>query len=260
MIHPGELELHIRLGIKFIGDEPVPHAAQLLLARSNVVSLVLSRIGCDSAPDIKLFFLDVPRLRALRVDLSDRDVDAFLSALADCYVVEYLPSLQLLCLSNGEVNSRYMSRIKRMVEARRLRSLLFWSCGFPAFFNDQGGDAQHQVGFIDFGAIADADEAQPQPQPQPQAPAPAPAQDLDLNLDLDLDLNLGIDQFEDDDDDAGILGSESETPNTYSYMPTRTEEWLLGRVNKLVVCEAPLDRIINGVDVLAQEMAKVNPE
>ncbi|KAG8778122.1 hypothetical protein FRC12_025157 [Ceratobasidium sp. 428] len=253
MIHPGKLELHVRLGIQVIGDDPIPHAVQLLLARSNVVSLTLSCIDSDFASDIKSFFLRVPRLRALRVDRLDGDVEPFLSGLADCYVLEHLPRLQLLCLSNGEVRSRYMGEIQSMVGARPLHSLYFWSCKFPAAFSNQDEEEEYQVEHIDLDEIPDAvvDEDQ-LALAQAQAQAQVQVQDQDQDLDLDLDPD------EEGVGDAGILGFESRTPNSYfPIMPTNTEEWLLEYVERLVVCEAPFDRIIDGVDVLAREMTKI---
>ncbi|KAG8719266.1 hypothetical protein FRC09_011392 [Ceratobasidium sp. 395] len=253
MLHPGKLELHVRLGIQIIGDDPVPHTAQLLLARSNVVSLTLLCIDSDFALDIRPFFLRVPRLRALRADLLDGDVEAFLSALADCYVLELLPRLQLLCLSNGEVHSRAMGEIKSMIGARSLHSLLFWSCKFPAAFSDQGSDEEYQEEYIDLDGIPDVNVDEDQ-----LAEAQVQVQVQDQDQDQDQDLDLGQDEDEEDVGGAGILGFQSRTPNSYfPIMPTDTEEWLLEYVERLVICEAPFDRIIDGVDVLAQEMTKI---
>ncbi|KAG8781544.1 hypothetical protein FRC12_021784 [Ceratobasidium sp. 428] len=236
MIHPGKLELHVRLGIPIIGEGLVPRAARLLLTRSNVVSLALSRINSRFAPDIRSFFLCVPSLRALRVNCLEHNVEPFLAPLADDNTLQSLPSLELLCLSNGEINSRLMNQIKSMVEAGRLHSLIFWSCRFPAAFVSE---AEYQQDYIDLVGMPDINEDEDEGQ----------------------DLDLGLDEEEDEDVDIGILGALHElgTPDkNFPFMPKATKEWLLEYVERLVVCETPLDRTINGVDVLAQEMTKID--
>ncbi|KAG8781545.1 hypothetical protein FRC12_021785 [Ceratobasidium sp. 428] len=238
MIHPGKLELHVRLGIQVIGEDPVPRAARLLLARSNVVSLTLSCIDSGFVPDIQSFFPCVPGLRALRIDRLDREAETFLEALAEYSTLQPLSSLQLLCLSGGEVNSRLMSRVKSIVGARQLRSLLFWSCEFPPVFRELGAE-DYTPEYIDLGVIgADVDKDQLEALHQFDAEVAAEAED-------------------DDDVDIGNFGSET-CDIRFPCMLTSTREWLLEHVERLQVCETPSSLIINGIDGLAQELTRIN--
>ncbi|KAG8729461.1 hypothetical protein FRC12_020964 [Ceratobasidium sp. 428] len=243
LVHPGGLELHVRLRIQSLGEGLVPRAVQLLLARSNVVSLTLCNLESYNAVHIQSLFSCVPRLRALRVDRFDHFADTLLRALANYDTLQPLPSLQLLCLSLGEVHPQLMTRVKLAVGPRQLRSLLFWSCTFPPFFNDQDSDVEYkakcitEAGNIDTDARGDEDEIiQTQNDDQHQ------------------------NQDDSDDDEIRMLGPRSGTPGTcfpFQLMPTSIKRWLSEHVERFVVSDSvPSTCIINGIDVLAQEMLK----
>ncbi|KAG8717022.1 hypothetical protein FRC09_014863 [Ceratobasidium sp. 395] len=239
MIYPGKLELHVRLDIQVIGEDPVPRAVRLFLARSNVVSLTLSCVDSGLVPDVQPFFPCVPGLRALHINrLNFREAEAFLEALTGSSTLQPLSNLQLLCLSAGEVNSRIMSRVKSMVGARQLRSLLFWSCEFPPVFRELCAE-DHNPECIDSGVIGAEVNAD-----QPEA----------LNL---LEAEFAAEAEDNDVSDIDNFGPETSEHIRLPYMPTSTEEWLLEHVERLQICETPSPLIINGMDVLARELTRI---
>ncbi|KAG8778117.1 hypothetical protein FRC12_025152 [Ceratobasidium sp. 428] len=133
IIHPGKLDLHVRLGIQS-GERRVSPAALSLFARSNVASLALSSDASDLILTSESPFTCLLGLRALRVDCTDSSPETLLEALTHHNMLQSLPSLQLLCISGGEVDQGFMDDVKSLVGARPLRSLLFWSCKFPVFY------------------------------------------------------------------------------------------------------------------------------
>ncbi|KAG8719265.1 hypothetical protein FRC09_011391 [Ceratobasidium sp. 395] len=88
-----------------------------------------------------------------------------------------------------------------------------------------------------------------------------------VGADVDEDQLGALNQLEaevaaeaEDDDDNDISIFESETSDVhFPYMPAVTKEWLLEHVERLQVCETPSCFTINGIDNLAQELAKINP-
>ncbi|KAG8784084.1 hypothetical protein FRC12_018971 [Ceratobasidium sp. 428] len=138
-IAPGNLELDIRLDTEYIGDDQDSSPGQLLLARSNVVSLFINGLEDDSdqQPTLATFLTSVPRLRALQTNsfYLAQDFALMLEATVDEQAPLQVPYLQALCLVNWAVNHRAVHLIERILRRRKLRNLAFLACDYSSSFS-----------------------------------------------------------------------------------------------------------------------------
>ncbi|KAG8723311.1 hypothetical protein FRC09_003811 [Ceratobasidium sp. 395] len=230
-IKPGELELDVRLGIGAMDKGSVLRSTQLLLSRSNVVSLTLLNFGSPSVDQFRSLFSSMPYLRGLRVNSCSASL--LLSALANDTLAQSLSNLQSLCILEGGVNTPLLNRIISFVKSRPLRSLFFWSCRFPLLYNE--GEGAGNGDDEDLDVMEDEDEYN------------------------DAHSNQADDGYDDEDDGAdGDQDFVLESPLHHVNVPDRARTLLLGYVERIVVCETPSASIVHGVDVSVQEMIKID--
>ncbi|KAG8697922.1 hypothetical protein FRC08_006239 [Ceratobasidium sp. 394] len=221
MLHPGDLELDVRLNIPDIGEGVVPSRTQSLLTRSNVVALTTSDTNSANGTQIQSFFSCTPRLRALYIPYFDVGI---LSELAGNDAM--VPLLQSLWLSGKEVSLTAMNRVQQLVAARRLRYLVFSSCKFQASYDELPTNAENQNEVTDENGGAGDDEGE------------------------------GEDEDNDTDEEVDFMAWE---PNeVFKEMPESTKKWLSERVENLVICETPTTSIYDGVDPFVQELVKLD--
>ncbi|KAG8791153.1 hypothetical protein FRC12_010033 [Ceratobasidium sp. 428] len=136
MLAPGVHEMEVRLSASYIARDTVNSPVQLLLARSNVVSLSIIDFDEISDQPSLTCLASVPRLRTLQfggIGLA-RDLALVLEAITDDQPSQRAPCLQSLCLIDCIISSAAAGVVGRMLRRRKLRNLAFLNCMYPPSF------------------------------------------------------------------------------------------------------------------------------
>ncbi|KAG8684396.1 hypothetical protein FRC08_013714, partial [Ceratobasidium sp. 394] len=112
MLHPGRLELDVRLEMESVGDDEFISCVRSLLARSNVVSLTADLVS-DPPMEFTSYISAVPCLRALILDVLHQESPELLGGLLRDSVAQ-LPRLQSLGLIGCNMEEQDMERVKRV--------------------------------------------------------------------------------------------------------------------------------------------------
>ncbi|KAG8791152.1 hypothetical protein FRC12_010032 [Ceratobasidium sp. 428] len=135
-LHPGVLELDVRLDAEYIADG-ADSPGQLLLARSNVVSLSINEFENVEDRQPLTYLASVPRLRVIRLNSTRLAWDfAVMLAWTTATYPRALPvpCLQSLYLVDCRIKVWVANLVGRILRRRNLRNLAFLRCLYPSSF------------------------------------------------------------------------------------------------------------------------------
>ncbi|KAG8751750.1 hypothetical protein FRC12_012272 [Ceratobasidium sp. 428] len=130
-LFPGRLELDFRLTLGQLSHQGLTNAVVQFCRRANVISLYLSESTSVPSAHVALLLSSVPLMRVLVLkDLSDYfpALDSVTAAIHGRHVAR-CPKLRTLCLLGNEEMSRdAVVRVKRVVEAYTLGTIILDNC------------------------------------------------------------------------------------------------------------------------------------
>ncbi|KAG8785603.1 hypothetical protein FRC12_017390 [Ceratobasidium sp. 428] len=159
-LDPGVLELDVRLDAEYIADGP-DSPGQLLLARSNVISLSINEFEDDNEQQTFTYLASVPRLRVLRLNSTRlvREFALMLGVTENHRQALNAPCLQSLCLVDSRIKSWDANLVGQVLERRKLRKLGFLSCLYPPYFiRPIGGNQESELPSEDNESDEDDDD------------------------------------------------------------------------------------------------------
>ncbi|KAG8782317.1 hypothetical protein FRC12_020954 [Ceratobasidium sp. 428] len=157
---PGGLELDVRLDADYIRGDAFDSPGQLLLARSNVVSLSINDPARNSVRPPLTCFASVPRLRMLQLDSIRlaQDLNLALETTIDDQTSLQVPCLQSLCLIGLDISSQAIALIEDIIRQRKLRHLAFLDCFYPPERTRSIDGDQENCSISDYDSDADVDK------------------------------------------------------------------------------------------------------
>ncbi|KAG9075205.1 hypothetical protein FS749_013148 [Ceratobasidium sp. UAMH 11750] len=128
MLHPGRLELDVRLEMNPNDSDELISRIKSLLARSHVASLAVDLVS-DPSMEFTSYISAVPRLRVLILNVPGQKSPKILGGLL-CASAAQLPELRALCLIGCDTYAEDMDQVKLIVLSNNLHTVGFLSCRF----------------------------------------------------------------------------------------------------------------------------------